>query len=118
MHAPAVGMRLWLVEALHPADLAKQMLGLGAAKPVGGEVILARYQREAFMRDEQMEIPARRANRAIAIKQFGPRVAQRLAPHRAAMAAPGDANERAHSTVTDLARLRGWSTSVPFTTAT
>ena len=83
------------------------MLGFGAAKPVGGEMILATHQRETIMRDEQVEITARRANRAIAIEEVRARVAERLKAHRAAMAAAGDPDERAHSTVTDLARLRG-----------
>ena len=107
MHAPTVRMRLWLVETLHPAYAAEHMVRFPAAKSVGGEVILAGQEREALMRDEQVQIAARRADRAIAVEQVWARIAPRLEADRAAMAATRDPDELAHSTVTDLARLRG-----------
>ena len=118
MHAPTAGVRFGLIKALHAARATEQMFRLSAAETIRGQVFITRKQREPVMRNEQVQIAGGRTDRTIAIEHFGLTLAKRLEPHCAAMAAASDAYEFAHSTVTDLARLRGWSTSVPFTTAT
>ena len=73
---------------------------------------------ETAMRYKKMQIARSRADRAIAIEHMRFLLTQSFKANSAAMTPPGNLDEFAHSTVTDLARLRGWSTSVPFTTAT
>jgi len=107
MDAPAIGMRFWLIKALNAADLAEQMFRFAASKTVARQLILTGQKRKAFVRDKQMQIARSRTDRAIAIEHIGARIAQRLKPDSAAMAAAGDGHELAHSTGTDFARLRG-----------
>ena len=121
MHAPAIGVRTRLVKALDPAIPAKQMFGLARAEPVCGKVFPAAQQDEPIVRNDQVEKAGRRTDRAIAIEQLGGGFALRREANRAAVAPAIDRDEAgcaAHSPVTDFARLRGWSTSVPLTPAT
>ena len=49
-------MRFWLIKTLNAARLAEQLLRLAAAKTVAGEVIFPREKREAFVRNEEVQI--------------------------------------------------------------
>lgn len=59
------------------------------------------------MRDEQVQVARGRANRTIAVEHVRLLLAQGFEANGSAMTSTRDANKLAHSTVTDLARLRG-----------
>ena len=69
--APAIGMRSWLVKAFYATVPAKQMFRLPAAKSVTGQITLAFDQGKLPMRRDQMQKTGARANRAVAVEQFG-----------------------------------------------
>lgn len=100
-------MRLGLIEALNAANPAKQMLRLTTSEAVGRQLMLAAQEVKSLVRNEQMQIPARRADRAVAVKHFWPLVGFGAKTHRAAVATACNCDRFAHSTVTDFARLRG-----------
>ena len=88
MHAPAIRMGSWLVEALDSTMAAEQMIGLTAAKSIAGEIILAAQQRKIAVRNDQVQIAGSRADRAIAVEQFRRVLDIRLKAHGAAVTAP------------------------------
>ena len=90
------------------------MLSRASSEAIGGQGFGPGYKFERLVRYYQMQIAGLGANAAIAIQQIDWRFNLSGKSDRPAMAAA----RNLHSTVTDLARLRGWSTSVPFTQAT
>lgn len=107
MDTPAIGMRFRLVKALYSASLAKQVFCFAAAEAIGRQLLLPGKEREAFMWDEQMQVARGRANRTIAVEHVRLWLTQGFEANGSAMASACDANQIAHSTVTDFARLRG-----------
>src|SRR5438270_10056690 len=55
VHAPRLGMRTRLIEALHPAITAEQMLGRTSPEAIADKRIAARQQVEAFMRHDDVQ---------------------------------------------------------------
>src|SRR3954447_8062559 len=89
--APGVGMRARLVEALHPAMAAEEMLGRPCAKAIALEVIPSSLQLKLPMRDHDMQEAGHAAHRAIAVERGNWRFADfRLEADRAAMTAAVD----------------------------
>ena len=78
----------------------------------------AREQLERPMWHDEVQKAGARADGAVAVEQVDRRRSRAAEPHPAAVTAAGHSSRLPHSTVTDLARLRGWSTSVPFAQAT
>ena len=96
-------MRARLVEALDSTGLAKQVVRRAGAETVRLQRVRAGFKFEPFVRHDQMKEPGRAADRAIAIEHLQLRFYLAGKPHSAAVATAADL----HSTVTDLARLRG-----------
>ena len=103
VYTPAIRVRARLIKTLDAAMPAKEMLGSARPKAIGGEHIRAAVQREIRVRHDQMQITGARAHRAIAVEEFHRCGTFKMKAHCAAMAPARDV----HSTVTDLARLRG-----------
>lgn len=103
IHTNAVRMRSRSVKALDAASLAEKMFGLPGPEAIRRQSFIAPEKKEVFFRNDQMEITRFRADRAVAVEQrrlFG----------NLSLEADGAAMTTArnlHSTVTDLARLRG-----------
>lgn len=90
--APTTGVGTRLVEAFDPAMLAKQMIGLFAAKFIAGQVIPAFHQIKLIMRYEQVKETGARANGTIAIEHFRPRFGLRGETNCTAMASSSNVN--------------------------
>ena len=84
--APAIGMRTRLVKTLYATMFAEQMFRLPAAKTVTAQITLTCYQDKVYMWHDQMQEAGPRADRAIAVEQFGRWFDIRLKADRAAMA--------------------------------
>src|SRR5262245_30190057 len=67
--APSVGMAAWLVETLHAADFAKEMLSRAGAKAITGQAVSPSHQLEILVRHHDMQEAGHRANRAIAVER-------------------------------------------------
>src|SRR6476469_9104705 len=88
VHAPRLRVRTRLVETLHPAAAAEQMLRRTAAEAVGGKRVAAGQQFERSVRHHDVQKTGHPTDRAIAVERRNRRLADfRLEPHRAAMAA-------------------------------
>lgn len=103
INAPAIRVRAWLIEALYSAFPAEQMFGLARTETVIRNLILSAEQLEILVRHENVQISGHRTDRAVAIEHFARGVDFGAKTDRATMATARDD----HSTVTDLARLRG-----------
>ena len=86
VHAPRLGVRARLVEALHPAGGAEQMLGGAGAEPVAGQRVAAGHQFKSLMRDHDVQEAGHPAHRTIAFERRDRRpVKIGLEPHRSTM---------------------------------
>src|SRR5512139_1607260 len=88
--APGFGMRPRLVEALHAADAAEQMLGGARAETIAGQHLRSRQQPEIAVRNDQVPEARRRADRAVAVEHRHRLRNLRLEPHRSAMTSAAD----------------------------
>lgn len=98
--APAIWVGARLVEAFHPADLAKKMIGLPAAETIALQLIRTGQEGEIFVRNDQMGIAGAGAYRAIARQDLGIRGRLGREANRLAMTAAGDFALGAHRTST------------------
>src|SRR3954469_13773223 len=87
VQAPRLGVGARLVEALHPAGGAEQMLRRAGAETVGGQRAPSRQQPEIAVRDDEVAKACHRADRAIAVEPLDLGRPLRLVADRAAMAA-------------------------------
>lgn len=107
MDTPAIEVRAGPVEALDAAAATEQMFGKPGMESIAGQLLPGRDEAETVLRNRAVEIAGHRAYRAIALQEPDPFGHISFEADRAAMAPAGDFPLFAHSTVTDLARLRG-----------
>src|SRR5438067_13100875 len=93
VHAPGAGMRARLIEALHAAIAAEEVLGSPCTEAVAGQRIAAGHPLEALMQHHHVQEARHPAHGAIAVERGHWRRGHLLLePHRPAMATARNAH--------------------------
>jgi hypothetical protein len=93
--APRIRVRAGLIEALHAATAAEQVLGSTCAEPIAGQRITARKKLELLVWDNHVQKARGAANRTVAIERWNGRVRQLgVEPNGSTMTSTSDSHER------------------------